>query len=62
LPVLASDEVQLELFAEQSAHGREMVIPADAGIHCLKARERRPSTRTPNEWIPAFAGMTAVLA
>jgi hypothetical protein len=60
--VLISDEVQLELVAEPSAQGRERVIPADAGIHGLKARERRPSTRTPNEWIPAFAGMTAALA
>jgi hypothetical protein len=60
--LVIGDEVQLEHFAERSAQGRKTVIPANAGIHSLKARERPPSARTLDEWIPAFAGMTGVLA
>jgi len=37
------------------------VIPADAGIHCLKDCRRRASAHARDEWIPAFAGMTVGL-
>jgi hypothetical protein len=59
---LIGDKVQLKLFAERPPQDRETVIPAKAGIHCLKGRKPSPSEQTLNEWIPAFAGMTAVLA
>ncbi|WP_372528041.1 hypothetical protein [Piscinibacter sp.] len=56
-----SDDVQLVPFAQRFASGKKIVIPANAGIHRMKSSERRPSARTSDEWIPAFAGMTAVL-
>jgi NADH-quinone oxidoreductase subunit M len=51
-PIRASVEniVQRATAAQKSAASND-VIPAEAGIHASAAR-------APDEWVPAFAGMT----